>query len=342
MSFVTNLDWGSMGHAFGQGVNALFEMIYGFFSKFDGRKAAQSVLTALNNAVKTTDWNLVGASLGEALLDLLDFATEFMLNFDWLGLLNGITDAIIAAVEHILSNPARILHIIVKFCHGLVNLIASVIISGIEGILAIIDKIVGLFDPNWKPLKGRLTEGWQSFMNDWDNSSDKFLDGLETAWNNTFNTIGDDTDKVTGKVDELSNALSRVPKNLESTIKIRTVVTSEGSFRDTNAGGGKPNVNITLMKMAQGGIAYGSTLANIGEYPTARSNPEVVAPLSNLRKILESGKGGVNSADVRKQNELLQEQNRLLRVIAQKELRISPSPELGQVVTKSQALFGNV
>ena len=341
MSFVTNLDWGSIGHAFGQGVNALFGMIYGFFSKFDGRKSAQSVLTALNNAIKTTDWKLIATSLGEALLDSLDFATEFMLDFDWLGLLNGIMDTIIVSVEHILSNPVRILQIINKFVHGLVNALGSILIFSFRGIFGLIDKIIFLFNPNWEPLEGKVTREWQSFMNDWNDTSDDFLGKLETAWDNTFNTIGDDTDNVTGKVDELSNALSRVPKNLESTIKINTVVTSSGSVSG-GAGGGKPNVNITLMKMAQGGIAYGSTLANIGEYPTARSNPEVVAPLSNLRKILESGKGGVNSADVRKQNELLQEQNRLLRVIAQKELRISPSPELGQVVTKSQALFGNV
>jgi hypothetical protein len=36
-------------------------------------------------------------------------------------------------------------------------------------------------------------------------------------------------------------------------------------------------------KMAEGGIAYGPTQALIGEYPGARSNPEVVAPLNKLQ-----------------------------------------------------------
>lgn len=45
-----------------------------------------------------------------------------------------------------------------------------------------------------------------------------------------------------------------------------------------------------LPKFAQGGIAYGPTVGMFGEYPGARSNPEVVAPLSRLQALLgESG-----------------------------------------------------
>ena len=94
--------------------------------------------------------------------------------------------------------------------------------------------------------------------------------------------------------------------------------------------------------MASGGLAYGETLARIGEYPNARSNPEVVAPLDKLQGILERSGGGSNSKDVREQNALLREQNRLLQIIAKKKLEVSPTPELGQVVTRAQALYGEV
>jgi hypothetical protein len=48
--------------------------------------------------------------------------------------------------------------------------------------------------------------------------------------------------------------------------------------------------------MASGGIAYGPTNALVGEYPGARSNPEVVAPLNKLQGML----GGMGmSGDVR-------------------------------------------
>ena len=42
-------------------------------------------------------------------------------------------------------------------------------------------------------------------------------------------------------------------------------------------------------KMASGGIVSGPTTALIGEYPGARSNPEVVAPLSKLKSMLGGG-----------------------------------------------------
>jgi hypothetical protein len=46
-----------------------------------------------------------------------------------------------------------------------------------------------------------------------------------------------------------------------------------------------------IPKFAQGGIAYGPTLGMFGEYPGASSNPEVVAPLSKLRDMMQPGGG---------------------------------------------------
>lgn len=39
-------------------------------------------------------------------------------------------------------------------------------------------------------------------------------------------------------------------------------------------------------KMATGGLAYGSVFAQVGEYPGAANNPEVIAPLSKLKNML--------------------------------------------------------
>lgn len=40
-------------------------------------------------------------------------------------------------------------------------------------------------------------------------------------------------------------------------------------------------------KMANGGIVYGPTYAQVGEYPGAANNPEVVAPLNKLRSLIQ-------------------------------------------------------
>ena len=50
----------------------------------------------------------------------------------------------------------------------------------------------------------------------------------------------------------------------------------------------------SVPKYAEGGIAYGKTLGMFGEYANASTNPEVVAPLSKLRDLIEpaGGTGG--------------------------------------------------
>lgn len=49
--------------------------------------------------------------------------------------------------------------------------------------------------------------------------------------------------------------------------------------------------NVQIPELASGGIAYGPTLAQVGEYAGAGSNPEVIAPLSNLKHLLGMGGG---------------------------------------------------
>ena len=44
---------------------------------------------------------------------------------------------------------------------------------------------------------------------------------------------------------------------------------------------------IVPQAFAKGGIAYGPTIGMIGEYPGARSNPEVIAPLNKLRDMIQ-------------------------------------------------------
>jgi TP901 family phage tail tape measure protein len=48
----------------------------------------------------------------------------------------------------------------------------------------------------------------------------------------------------------------------------------------------------SLPKFADGGIAYGPTLGIFGEYAGAANNPEVVAPLSKLKSLIEPQGGG--------------------------------------------------
>lgn len=44
----------------------------------------------------------------------------------------------------------------------------------------------------------------------------------------------------------------------------------------------------SIPKAAEGGVAYGNTLVNVGEYAGASSNPEVIAPLNKLKGLLHN------------------------------------------------------
>jgi phosphoribosylformylglycinamidine (FGAM) synthase PurS component len=48
----------------------------------------------------------------------------------------------------------------------------------------------------------------------------------------------------------------------------------------------------SIPKFAAGGIVSGPTMGLMGEYPGAKSNPEVIAPLSKLQGMLDQGNGG--------------------------------------------------
>lgn len=51
-------------------------------------------------------------------------------------------------------------------------------------------------------------------------------------------------------------------------------------------------------KHAEGGIAYGNSFVNVGEYGNAHTNPEVIAPLSKLKDILAQTGGGRQKVEV--------------------------------------------
>lgn len=82
----------------------------------------------------------------------------------------------------------------------------------------------------------------------------------------------------------------------------------------------------TIPLLAQGGLAYGDTLARVGEYANAKNNPEVIAPLDKLQSIM----GGLNDKD----NQTI---IALLKRIADKDMEIAlyPSAKLGRIVNQS-------
>ena len=59
-----------------------------------------------------------------------------------------------------------------------------------------------------------------------------------------------------------------------------------------------PKLDTDKPKFANGGIISGPTMGLMGEYPGARSNPEVVAPLDKLKGLIGGNNGGTLEARI--------------------------------------------
>ncbi|MBR2681242.1 MAG: hypothetical protein IKE23_10925, partial [Exiguobacterium sp.] len=106
---------------------------------------------------------------------------------------------------------------------------------------------------------------------------------------------------------------------------------ARGSGRNMNiahfASGGFPDYGQLFIARENG--AGAELVGQIGKRTAVANNDQIV----------EGIKGGVESANAQ-QNELLRQQNSLLTQILAKDISIRPSAALGQVVAKSNALYG--
>ena len=96
---------------------------------------------------------------------------------------------------------------------------------------------------------------------------------------------------------------------------------------------------VSALQFADGGLIYDTTMAMVGEYSNSRTNPEVIAPLSDLQAILSNT--NTNSGMSAEEIALLREQNDLLRRIADKDTTLEINGrELARAVNKSTKEMG--
>jgi hypothetical protein len=342
-----SINWKTVGGTFSAGVNDVFDIVYGFFTEFDWKGLARDLGDLLNSGFGDINWGKIGVTISEAALDLIDFVSEFLLTFDWGGILVALVDLVEGILVGLLSDPTRLLQALDHLIIGIVRAVGDLVISAIAWLA---DSIFGpAEDLLFGGRQERWTSEWDALMDSWvgsiDQAADEIRGDIGITADATETALGRSSSAIEGgrkSLEAYAKSFDKIPSSKTTNIRVNVTTTSSGSGGGSGSGTTvRPTVNVN-MAMASGGLAYGETLARIGEYPNARSNPEVVAPLDKLQGILERTGGGSNSKDVREQNALLREQNRLLQIIAKKKLEVSPTPELGQVVTKAQALYGEV
>lgn len=145
-----------------------------------------------------------------------------------------------------------------------------------------------------------------------------------------YSDLGISDLKATVSLTASDNAFSTIVSKIKAAVETLTVKLDE------NGGGWKLSV------AAGGGMFDTGSLILAGEAgPEVLANVGGATGIMNVQQMAAAVSNGVASA-MSSQNRLLAEQNRLLLGLLKKELVISPSAELGQVLARSEALYGRV
>lgn len=164
---------------------------------------------------------------------------------------------------------------------------AAAVVSAIAGAL---DDVIQKSRSIWSSVGSALGTAWASIK--------------ATAASAAAGVVAAVVDKLNDVVSKLGSIGAQAGAAFANALKaavnsvldrIRGISLPGVTIGKTRIGGQKPFGG--LASLADGGIAYGRTLAEVGEYSGARSNPEVIAPLDKLQSIL-SGVGGTTEIHV--------------------------------------------
>lgn len=247
-------------------------------------------------------WENVLVPLGNALREMFGPAVEAVsavLMFLWknvfvplgkflgttiMAVLKALTDAFVALWQSTLKPLANFVK----------NVLIIVFRNAFEGIGGVIDGIKRIFIGLMNFIAGVFTGDWKKA---WQGVKDIFagiMSGLWAAIKTPLNMIIDG-------LNALIKGINKIKIDVPAWVEKLTGYSSFG-------------FNIPLIpKLARGGLAYGPTLAMVGDNPGARIDPEVIAPLSKLEGMI----GGDNREIVSRLDALIQEIRKGGQVILQ-------------------------
>jgi hypothetical protein len=216
--------WREAGSAVGDGLNTIVKTLYDFFTTFDGAQAGFSVAEWFNGLFDEIDWLTAGKTVAEFLLDVVDFAFNFITNIDWFGLLVGIFETVLGFVKTILENPTRLakLGLLIGFVMGNPIMIGvaggyllgdAIMNLGSLDVPAIVDFAMGVddfvmdfgtyIDGAIDPATGELTMTFE----EWKAKGEESFNMLGKAGVEAFGDIADSTKPVTDDLDTISGVI---------------------------------------------------------------------------------------------------------------------------------------
>lgn len=355
---INQIDWSEIfsGAAglLSDAVVSLLDLIIGFIQGLDWYDLGVELYDSITDSIANIDFDGIASRLMEGIGSALAGLSQFLLGIiagAWDGLVNwwketafedgqftmqGLLDGIVEKFKSIGTWIKE--NVFLPFINGFKNVFGihspSTVMTEMGGYL--IDGLLGGLKNTWNTVtawftdsvswvKTKLTDGFTDIKN----SVVKIWDGL---WGGVKGVIN----SMLGGVEKMANG---IVKGINKMIGALNGLSFDVPDWVPGIGGETFGFNIQqipevkIPRLASGGVVTGPTFAQIGEYPGAASNPEIVAPQSVIYDTVVSANG--------EQERLLREQNSLLRQLLQKEntVVIAPSAALGRVNQRSQQMY---
>ena len=242
--------------------------------------------------------------------------------------------------------------------------VATTVVSGVKAAIALLSSPIGiavaavtaligvgvLLYQNWETVKATAVSVWtyiKDFFSEVGRIIKQDIDSVVERFTNFGNSVKqvfeDLWDRlkiiinfVIGGIETMTNGVIRGINKMTSALNKLSFDVPDWvpGIGGETFGFNIPQISeVKIPRLASGGVVTGPTFAQIGEYPGAASNPEIVAPQSVIYDTVVSANG--------EQERLLREQNSLLRQLLQKETSITlvPSAALGRVNAKSKQMY---
>lgn len=242
--------------------------------------------------------------------------------------------------------------------------VATTVVSGVKAAIALLSSPIGiavaavtaligvgvLLYQNWETVKATAVSVWtyiKDFFSEVGRIIKQDIDSVVERFTNFGNSVKqvfeDLWDRlkiiinfVIGGIETMTNGVIRGINKMTSALNKLSFDVPDWvpGIGGETFGFNIPQISeVKIPRLASGGVVTGPTFAQIGEYPGAASNPEIVAPQSVIYDTVVSANG--------EQERLLREQNSLLRQLLQKESNIvlAPSAALGRVNAKSKQMY---
>ena len=350
------------GKALADGINTIIYFALDFETNFDADEAADAIAAFINSAIENTDWVAVGKTLMLFVMNVLEFVSGLLVRLNWEALFKAILDVIGGALEKIsipkiLAILVNISGAIIKAISGLVRAILNWLATSDIGVtiaelligptFTLVAKLVPGVESAFKDALAAIADGVGGFTEGIDNAIDD-LSSEMTAWadaldslnegaseyESSANTVTESTNIMLDAFHKYREEINSIPPKKVVTVETRYAVSGGGV-----GGGGGGYRPATLQTKASGGFVESGQL-----FVAREAGPEMVGTIggntavANNDQIVAGIQNGVAQAN-EQQNALLRQQNSLLSRLLEKELVISPSVALGQVVERSSALY---